>query len=234
MMQLIDKQGALDLNKELIEKNLMTVKDGFLRHPEMTGDIAEEMVGKIISKYPGIKERMRPEEVAVSGYLHEIGRVLQEEQLFHELRGAQYIEEHGLEKGVADTYEAVNRIAQMCRSHGFGYYMFIDPANAEAREEFKLIPSFALVPRTWQEAIMTVADLSNAHGERISVEDCLAETLRRYENDPKYKDERVVRSIETGRNRILELSERVKALVAGKLSEMDMTMKYGFNPHKFC
>ncbi len=223
----MDKIEALDWAKALIEANPDNLKDPdkYLVHLASTYDLAEVVVGGIFSHYPGIP--LVGEEVSAASGLHDIGRPLNKDQTFHELRGARHIEHEGLEKGVASSLRDVYRIAQMIRPHGFAYELWQDPECAGGREVFEPLETALLVPRTWQEAIVTYSDLASFNGERITVEKRMDELLERYENDPKYQAGAVVRAATAARNRVLELAERVEALEQGKLTEQDIA-RYGF------
>ena len=71
--------------------------DEYLKHLSDTYRIAGETVDAVCSTYPWLVKYINREEVALAGGLHDIGRPLRKNQLFHELRGAKYIEDHGLE-----------------------------------------------------------------------------------------------------------------------------------------
>lgn len=223
----MNKKNILNLAKELIEANQGNLHnpEGLLKHLECTYDIAGEITEKILLKYPKIK--INKKEVSLAGGLHDIARPLKENQIFHELRGAEYIERNGLKKKVADSLVNVYRIAQMFRSHGFVYERFIDPENADLRKEFEPIEISLLIPRTWQEAIVTISEASNIDGERVDIEDKIIININKYKTDSKYQSDMVARSIKKGEKRTYKLYERVKALSEGKLSENDI-MKYGF------
>ncbi len=223
----MDKKGVIDLAKRLIDSNPgnLVNPDNYLRHLEGNYNVAGELVDKIVSKYPNIP--LVKEEVSLAAGLHDIGRPLRKNQLFHELRGANYIEENGIKKGVTDSWRQIYRIAQMFRSHGFLYERWNNPDNSGFRKEFEPIETSLLLPRTWQEAIVTLSDFSNIDGERVNIDEKLEKTLARYEDDLKYRSDVVADSIRAGRDRVYMLNERVKALSEGKLQEGDI-LKYGF------
>ena len=222
----MDKLGLITLGKKLIEQNPgnLNYPEGYLRHLEVTYDIAQNVVDKIISQYPNIP--LDREEVSLTAGLHDIGRPLCKDQLFHELRGASYIEQNGLELNIADSEENVYRIAQMIRSHGFIYERWIK--NEDARTEFEPMNIELLLPRTWQEAIVTYCDDHNENGEIVSnLQEKYERQLNRYLNDPKFQDDAVVESIIDGQKRVTLLCEMVEALANGKLTEKDIA-RYGF------
>lgn len=221
---MMNKNDVLAWARSLVDANPDTLSDpdGYLRHTAQVYDLAGGVVRNVLSRYPNIP--LIAEEVLLGAGLHDIGRPLQRNQIFHEPRGARYAEQKGLEKGVAASPKDVCRIAQMFRSHGFAYEYWLDPDCSDLRKGIEPLESCLLVPRTWQEAIVAYSDLASHNGERIKIEDRLRELLQRYEKDPEYQDGRVVRA---AKNRILELSERVEALEAGRLSEEDI-VGYGF------
>jgi hypothetical protein len=223
----MNKTGLIKLATKLVELNPDNLKDpdGYFVHLEGAYNVAQDIVNEITAKYPKIP--LIVEEVSLAAGLHDIGRPLREDQLFHELRGAQYIEDFGLEEGVADTEIDVYRIAQMFRPHGTVYERWNDPENAEHREEFEPIDMILLLPRTWQEAIVAFSDVGNEDRKRVDVRARLEEVLKKYETDPKYKSEMTARAIRSGTERLIKLSERVEALADGKLTEKEI-LRYGF------
>ena len=156
----MDCEGVIDLANELISENPGNLHspEGYLSHLRDTYTIAGEIVDDAISIYPELGEYLNKEEVALAGGLHDIGRPLQENQLFHELRGAQYIEQYGLEKGVADSIVDIYRIAQMFRPHYVVAEQYADPENKNDLNNIELIDSALLIPRTWQEAIVIFSE----------------------------------------------------------------------------
>ncbi|MCK5594518.1 MAG: hypothetical protein KAI18_04700, partial [Candidatus Aenigmarchaeota archaeon] len=153
---------------------------------------------------------------------------LEKNQLFHELRGAEYIEIHGLEKGVADSIEDLYRIAQMIRPHYVVSEQVGDPENREPLDEFGLLDSDLLIPRTWQESIIIYAELSNVDGRKVSIKERVDDVKDRYTNDPRYNtNTSLVKAMETGLDRVLNVCDRVQNLIDGKY-ELEEIMKYGF------
>ncbi len=224
---MIDKNSVQNWARSLVEANPNSLNspDNYVRHIGQVYDLAEGVVRNIRAKYPNIP--IISEEVSLASGLHDIGRPLKKDQTFHELRGANYVEQEGLEKGVAGSLRNIYRIAQMFRSHGFAYEFWQDKEYGESRKEFEPLEACLLIPRTWQESIVTYSDLASHNGERVKVEDRMSELLHRYENDPKYQKGTVVRAAKTAQNRVLELAERVEALEQGKLTEQDIA-RYGF------
>lgn len=223
----MNKTAVKNLAQELVEANPDSLNDpdSYLLHVEQVYSLAEKIVANILKRYPKIP--LIKEEISLASGLHDIGRPMQKDQTFHELRGARYIEQKGLEKGVAHSLKEAYRIAQMFRSHGFVYEFWQDSSFSESRKEFEPLEACLLVPRTWQEAIVTYSDLASQKGQRIKVQDRMAELFDRYEHDSKYKNAGVVRVAKTAFPRILELAERIEALEQGKLTEHDIA-RFGF------
>lgn len=224
--------GVLGLAQELIEQNPTnldaTLIDEYLIHLSDSYFIAKETVGIVCEKYPQLKNYLSSDEVALAGGLHDIGRPLRKNQLFHELRGAAFIEAYGLEKGVANSTIDVFRIAQMFRPHFLVAEQFNDPDNSHETSAFKYLNSALLIPRTWQEAIVAYAELSNIRGKRISIRQRIEDIEQRYTNDPKYNSNTsLLRAIQEGVTRIIATCERVEMLKDGKMSEPQI-FRYGF------
>lgn len=227
IINMMNKNRIQTWARNLVEANPNTLNDpdNYIKHIGQVYDLAEGVVRNILARYPNIP--IISEEVSLASGLHDIGRPLKKDQIFHGLRGANYTEKEGLEKGVATSLRDIYRIAQMFRSHGFTYEFWQDPECAELKSEFEPLESALLVPRTWQEAIVTYSDLASHNGKRIKVEDRMSELLQRYENDSTYQTGTVVKAAKTAQNRVLELAERVEALEQGRLTEQDI-VRYGF------
>ena len=230
MAMIMNLEGVLRLAKRLVEENPHNLNDSenYLLHLSDTYLIAEEIVNGVIKIYPRLNERLISEEVSLAAGLHDIGRSLRKNQLFHELRGARYIEENGLEIGVTDSITDVYRIAQMFRPHYVVAEQFDDEENKEERKEFEPLDSRLLTPRTWQEAIVVYSELSNVHGGRIPIQKRIDDIWERYK-DPKLNSTNpsLLRCMKKGLPRVLETCEAVQKLVEGKLSEKDIA-RYGF------
>lgn len=222
----MDKNRIQTLARELIaaHPDALNNPDNLILHLGQVYDLTEIIVKNIRTKYNNIPIT---DEVVLASGLHDIGRPLEKDQTFHGLRGANYIEQEGLKQAVANSVKDTYRIAQMIRSHAFAYEHWTDPDCAKLKKEFVPLESCLLVPRTWQEAIVTYSDLASLNGERIKVEDRMKELIHRYENDPRYHNGIVVRGAKTALNRILELAERVEALEQGKLTEQEI-LRFGF------
>ncbi len=225
-------EGVIKLARELIEQNpgnlYFHLIDDYLTHLSCTYYMAGETVDVISSKYPWLEKYMNREEVALAGGLHDIGRPLGKNQLFHELRGARYIEDYGLEMGVADSLVDVYRIAQMFRSHYLVAEQFDDKENALERGEFEALDPGLLIPRSWQEAIVVYSELSNLGGIKISIQDRIADIKKRYADDPLFNSNAsLLRAMDRGLPRIIKSCEMVERLKCGRLSKPEI-MSYGF------
>jgi len=208
----------LDLAKRLINENLenLNTSDSYLLHLSTSYDIALETVEQINHKYDFLKNKLNPKEIALAAGLHDIGRALNKDQLFHELRGAKYIEENGLKLGVANSLTDVYRIAQMFRSHFLVAEQFADENNKEKRKEFKTLDSVLLIPRSWQEAIVIYSDLSNQDGRRVSIEERLEGIKHKF-----------IKADKKGLLKVNKIYGRTEKLKKGELKEYEI-MRYGF------
>jgi len=151
----MNKQFILGLAGSLLHShpdNLAT-PDAYLKHLGDVYDLAREVTSNILKHY---QVPLTVEEIAFAAGLHDIGRPLQKDQTFHELRGAQFWEEQGTKK----SFEArdVYRIAQMFRPHAFVYEFSIDPEFSHIQQEEFGVDTSLLLPRTWSEAIVAYSD----------------------------------------------------------------------------
>lgn len=230
-MAAMDFKGLENLAKELIEENKDSLQDenAYLQHLIFSYDVAYGVVSSIHSKYPLLKERINLDEVALAAGIHDVGRQLRRNQLFHELRGAEYVEKKGLEKGVSDSLSDVYRIAQMIRPHFVVSEQFSDEENAQERAEFEYLDPILLVPRTWHEKIIVYSDLSNANGKKVFFKDRIEEIINRYSNNDSYKNSNLsmLNSLKKGYSRIINTCEKVQKLSEGKLTETEV-LREGF------
>jgi len=228
-MAIMDLNGVLNLLADLVKKNPGNVDSQFLAHSKDSYVIASEIVEKIISKYPPLSKKLNKREVALAAGLHDIGRPFQNNQLFHELRGAKYIEEHGLKIGISDNQETVNKIAQMFRPHLVVAEQFEDPENQGESNEFRPIDSLLLLPRTWQEKIVVYSELTNRNGKRMTIQERIDDLQERYSpgSDWAKSNPSVTRAMQKGIPRVLSTCKKVEMLMQGKLTEQEIA-QYGF------
>ena len=218
---MMNKYCLLNLIEKLIEKNKRTIisPEVYLSHTNNTYDIAMETADKAILNYPNLEEKLRREEVALAGGLHDIGRLLKKDQLFHELRGAKFIEEKGLELRFAASLKDAYRLAQMFRSHFVVFELFTAEENKEKRTEFEMLDSEQLIPKTWQELIIIYSDLTNENGKIVSVQERIRRIQKRYCSSSFYS-----KVLQRGLPRILKYCEDIEKLVKGELSEKETGM----------
>lgn len=222
MGSIITIEGILELARELDSENPGNLDDaeGLYRHLECAYHIAAEAVSKALAHYPGIP--LSKDEVSSAAGLHDIGRPLKKDQLFHELRSARYVEEHGVEEGIAESQGEAERIAQIIRPHATIYEQWLDPESAKARKEFEPLDIGLLVPRNWQQAIINFADNANENGKRVDVKKKLDDVIAKYEASPGQGI--VARALIKGKERILAMCRSVEALSDGKLSDTEVRM----------
>ena len=227
----MDKQGVLDLAKRLIDENPENIlsPESYLSHLGDSYDNAGRVVADVYLKYSGLNRFLNQRETALAGGLHDIGRPLMKDQLFHELRGARYIQEHGLQLDVADNLTEVYRIAQMFTPHFVVSEQFNDENNNEKKKDFKSLDTSLLIPRTWQEKIVVYSELTNINGEQISFKDRITDIQKRYSPGSKFEQTNpsLASAMQKGLKRVLEVCERVQKLRQGKLSEQEIA-QYGF------
>ena len=227
---MINKQGILDLTQRLIDENPGTLKDPpmYLGHVEATYDVAEQVLSEIFSEYPRINKFMNPLILTAAGF-HDIGRPLNKNQIFHELRGARWLEQHAQAEGITSNHDESLLIAQMITPHFIVSEQFAEPENAEIRKEFESIDPILLIPRTWEESIITYADMCNLSGERCSYEKRFADILERYRPGTHWAKSNpgLIETMQKGLPRVRQICEKVQALSEGKLSEIEIG-RYGF------
>lgn len=227
MPNLMKYDGVIELARRLVGENpgnLTHSVDAYLTHLGDSYRIGWETVTDIINRNASLKGQISSERVALACGLHDIGRPLNADQSFHELRGAQFVEERGLELGVSDSVYDVFMIAQMIRPHFVVAEQYADPANAEMVREFEDTHPHLLVPTTWQEAVVVFADLSNNNGRRISYEDRIKDIQTRYSPGTKWSESNpsLARALETGLPRVREICERVERLRQGESNPVEI------------
>ncbi len=224
--KLMDKQRVLDLAKRLIDENPGTLMkpEMYLIHLSDSYNIAGEVIDHIISKYSKLERYLNKQEISLAAELHDIGRPFKEDQLFHELRGARYIEKHGLEIGIADNLIDIYRIAQMFRSHLVVAEQFNDGEDNEQKKEFEPLDTSLLIPRTWQEKIVVYSELTNLNGERIHFEKRIADIKKRYALGSKWQrtNPSLANALQKGLERVIVTCEKVEFLIKGKLTEQEI------------
>jgi hypothetical protein len=225
-------KGLRRLARELIAANPGTLRpeliDAFLDHLEASYTIAADAVALITERYPFMQQYLRAEEIALAAGLHDIGRPLDADQLFHELRGAAFVEAQGLALGLAPTREDVHRLAQMMRPHFVVAEQYADEANAAARARLAPLDPTLLIPRTWPEAIVVYAELRNVNGRRVSIETRIADIQKRYPPDSRDGfSASLARAMQAGLPRVSATCARVQRLIDGHLPAPEVA-RYGF------
>lgn len=228
----MDVKGLLALARHLIEINPGTLQPGligaYLAHLEASYTIAAEVVARIGDRYPALQKFLCAKEIALAAGLHDIGRPLHADQLFHELRGAAFVEVHGLALGLAPTQMDVHRLAQMFRPHFVVAEQFADESHAAARSVFEPLDATLLVPRSWQEAIVVYAELSNINGRCVSIHTRIADIQKRYAEDfSNGFGASLSRAMQAGLPRVMATCAQVQRLMDGALPAHEIT-QYGF------
>ncbi|MEA3254490.1 MAG: HD domain-containing protein, partial [Candidatus Altiarchaeota archaeon] len=151
---LISKPNAKKLIENLFSKADPTqhrFKPAFLKHADATCEIARKTATDIISRHPELK--IDSEMVTIAAYLHDIGRLLNVEQRFHEIRGALYIRDIGCEVGITADKNDLERLSEMIISHFIVYEEFSD-GDYILRREFPGITPLFLLPKTIEQQII--------------------------------------------------------------------------------
>lgn len=215
--------------ENIIDEHPGTLQDpkGFLTHSYDSAVIIKEILDKAIHYYPESFKFMDRKEIEIAAYLHDIGRILQKDQLFHELRGAEYIEKEGKRLGMALTEKQLYRIAETIRSHFVVYEQFHMLELKKKRKEFEHIDPDLLIPITWNQKFIVYAELSNVKGKRMSPQERMEELGERYSKDPRYKDELFLKAFMLGKERLFRVCDIVDKLVQGKMDEKEIK-RYGF------
>ncbi len=204
---LISKSNA----KKLIEKLFSNAdprqhrfKSGFLRHSEATYKIAKETAIDIINHNPGLE--IDPNEVAIAGYLHDIGRLLSVNQNFHEIRGALYIKNRGYEAGIAENKKDLEGLSGMVISHFIVYEEFLDKCYP-GREEFSNIKASLLLPKSIEQQIIVYSDLSNLEGRETNFRERVEHIENRQKDNPHF-----LNAFERGKPRIIRACTGIEEL----------------------
>ncbi len=230
MAKLMNKQGVLDLAKRLMDESDENVLgERYLPHLMDAWDNTENVLEEIYLEYPGLKKYIKKEETRLAGGLHDIGRPFKKSQVFHELRGARYIEEKGLGVGIVDNPLDLYRIAQMIRFHGVVSEQWAEEHHRDKRKEFEPLDSGVLIPRSWQEAIITYSELTMVQGHRVTLQEKLADFEKNYGPKGKFlkTNPDFAESLKKGLPRLIEVCESVDRLRQGKLTEPEI-VQYGF------
>jgi len=208
---LISKSDARKLIEELFSKAhpmQHRFKSGFLRHSEVTFKIAKETTVDVINHSPNLQ--IYPYEVAIAGYLHDIGRLLNVNQNFHEIRGALYIKNRGYEEGIAGNKGELERLSMMIMPHFIVYEEFLDK-KFPGREEFSSIKPPLLLPKSIGQKIIVYSDLSNLDGREMNFRERL-----KYIQNKRRDCFQFMRAFEKGEPRISKVCEEIERLLGGR------------------
>ena len=203
-MALMNYEDVQRLVEKLIGENpgVSVPVDTYIAHVLDAGDAAKEALMQGSERNP-ILGVLDIDEIGLATRLHDIGRILNDDQMFHELRGAKWIEEYGVEYEVTDSQEQAHRLAQMIRPHFVVSEQFLAKGKfQDQREEFRHLSPELLIPQTWSEALVVYGDASNCGGKRVPIEECLAYIDEGYGAQPEVKE---------GLPRVIEIYDKVQA-----------------------
>lgn len=209
------KDRAFEVVKDLayIHKKKIKDLDSFLQHSYSAGQMAEEVARELGLDF---------EELAAAGCLHDIGRCLtkdKKEHTFHEIIGARYVEERGVELGITDSQEQCNRIAQSFRSHFVVYEQFRMGEYSQWLPGLNDTNPVLLLPKSWNELIIVYADfyadLIDVNVKEVNFWERIADIK---EKDRKLGNLRL-EAIKKAEKRLFDLNENLEsALQAGKIN----------------
>lgn len=240
----MNANDALDYSRMLSNRqenkgNLHGI-EGFIKHLEDTLSVAEYAIEKVFLNYPWIGKYMNSDELMTAAVLHDIGRPLCSRQLYHELRGANYLEEHGISEGIGDDIVQLYRVAQMIRPHANGGCDWAanltekDNDGITTREDFS-IDSRLLTPRTWQELLIYWIDSSNLNGKPVNIAEKRKTIEAKYcdinysglNGEVYWKGEEFARVQKKSSPIIINTCRIAEKLIEGELTEKQI-MTYGF------
>lgn len=210
MNEVISKSDARKLMGRVFSKAGPTqhkFRSALLKHSEATYKIAKETSMDLINQNPALE--INPCETAIAGYLHDIGRPLNVNQNFHEIRGAEYIRNKGLREGIAVDEKRVERLSGMIISHFIVYEMFQDKTYG-GWEEFPGIKASTLLPTDIEQQIIVYSDLSNLEGEVMDFRERLS-----YIRKNRIQDKRFMHAFNKGEPRISKICEGIEGLRRG-------------------
>jgi len=205
--------------------------EGFLEHCRGSAEVMADVVDRAIFYFPDQFRQMDTEVMKTAAYLHDIGRILRKKQIFHELRGAEFIEDEGLNIGLADPNEKMDtlyKFAQIIRPHFAVYEQFWMEEHKDDRKEFEgEMIQLLLVPSTWNESMLVYSDLSNLGGNRITPRERMEELESRCSSSKgSREDELRLKAIKLGKERVLRICDSVDNLVTGNMDYRELN-KYG-------
>ncbi|MFH2028469.1 MAG: HD domain-containing protein [Nanoarchaeota archaeon] len=140
----------------------------FLKHTETVANTALELTDRLGHKYPSFP--VDPNEMCISGYVHDIGRPIAKndlEQEFHAIVGPEYLKEQGHERlGIITMAHSI--CPELVRIKGFQDYRYED-----------------LLPIFWQQVILTYADcIVDGEGNKVDLTKRFADMGSRYTGTP--------------------------------------------------
>jgi len=205
-MALISEDDAIKLLEEMVnthKDNFGTSPEKIMQHFSGTKRIAREIAKKL---------GLSPDELAIAGLYHDTGRCFSKDKkshTFHEIIGARYIEEHGVELEITDSQEQCDRLAQALRSHAFVSEQFVMDEYNQWLPGLRDTNPNLLLPSSWNELIVTYADLTNANGQVLDFKERLADVKNRdrENNSPRLK------AVEEAESRLLTPRKRFKLCI---------------------
>lgn len=223
MSEYLRKGDLKSILNRLADRNPGNLGDinGYMAHCldsyDLGGDSAADIhqrYGKAVRGFP-ISEAM-----AIGGGVHDIGRPLRKNQQGHELRGAKFLRQHGVEAGIARNQQEADMYADWIQRHFLIYDEWKDSNNTGLREEYPEItdPEGMLLPSAWPHLVIVAADLGNVGGRIIPYKERLDDLERRYPPETTVLGP----VIKAGRPRVERYCKLVEKFRKGELSEKEI------------
>ena len=138
---------------------------------------------------------------------------------FHEIVGARYIAERGFSWGISDSQEQCYKLAQIARSHFIVSEQFQlarqgEPSLQQWLPGLEDTNSGLLLPKTWDEMIITYADLRNIGLKEVSFEYRLADIENR---DRETCNPRLL-AIKIAKPRLLQIKKDIEQAIQESLN----------------
>lgn len=92
-------------------------KENYITEAANSHDIAFEAANKICFLYGVPDGQLDPEHIAIAAGLKNLGRILYGEKTLPSMRLAELVEEQGIDWGISNSQESVNKVAQTFRPH---------------------------------------------------------------------------------------------------------------------
>jgi len=172
-----------------------------------------------------ISDALRPRDLSLYGYNIEtdpnIKKIASESLIFCKNFSASNASDPSVNSILTGKYPANNGIIHQ-------HPNMKDEEIEKLLEDFGDVNSYLLMPRTWQEAIITYSDLSDKNEERVDPIWKIKDAMERYRTNPQIADPVFVIAHERAINRLTNLCYKIDNAQKGKLTESEMSTFFGF------